>query len=159
MGSMRSIGLNLFTLCLVLGVSACSGESTSTSESPVTSKTESPPPKPVVLDAATLSAAGCDADRALQVFTQCKVCHSVDPGAANLTGPNLYGVVGRPAASREGFAYSKVIRESGIVWSEETLNEFLAKPLEYLPNNRMAFGGVTNADDRQAIVCLLTTLR
>ena len=105
-----------------------------------------------------MSDAGCDAERAVQVFEQCKVCHSADRDAANLTGPNLFGIVGRPAASLDGFAYSKVLRESGIVWSAETLEEFLAKPLEYLPNNRMAFGGVTNAEDRKAVICLLTTL-
>ncbi|MEO1203834.1 MAG: cytochrome c family protein, partial [Pseudomonadota bacterium] len=93
------------------------------------------------------------------VFNQCKVCHSAEAGAANLTGPNLYGVVGRPAASTEGFAYSPVLRNSGITWDEQTLDEFLASPLTYLPNNRMAFGGVTNEEDRRAVVCLLTTLR
>ena len=92
------------------------------------------------------------------MFEQCKVCHSVEPGAPNLTGPNLHGILGRPVASLEGFAYSKVLRESGIVWSEETLDAFLANPLEYLPSNRMAFGGVVNPDDREAVVCLLTTL-
>ena len=108
--------------------------------------------------APTLDEAGCDVERAPKVFEQCKVCHSAEKDAPNLTGPNLHGVVGRKAASVEGFAYSKVIRESGIVWTTETLEAFLANPLQYLPNNRMAFGGVTNAEDRQAVVCLLTTL-
>ena len=114
---------------------------------------------PAVSTGPSLEEAGCDVERANKVFEQCKVCHSAAAGAANLTGPNLYGIVGRPAASTEGFAYSRVLRESGIVWSTETLDAFLAKPLQYLPNNRMAFGGVTDADDRQAVVCLLDTLR
>ncbi len=102
--------------------------------------------------------AGCDADRALKVLEQCKVCHSVERGAVNLTGPNLFGIVGTRSASLEGFAYSKALRESDILWDADTLDRFLARPLEFLPNNRMAFGGVTNTEDRQAIVCLLTTL-
>ncbi len=141
-------------LALALTLVGCGGDEPSAgSDATVSAEPAAPPAGP------SLEEAGCDVERASKVVEQCKVCHSVEAGAANLTGPNLYGVVGRAAASKDGFAYSKVLRESGIVWDLETLDAFLASPLTYLPNNRMAFGGVTNADDRQAIVCLLNTLR
>lgn len=130
------------------------------SEAPSEDSSETAPVAAVAARAGpSLEEVGCDAARANAVFNQCKVCHSAEAGAANLTGPNLYGVVGRPAASTDGFAYSPVLRNSGITWDEQTLDEFLASPLTYLPNNRMAFGGVTNEADRSAVVCLLTTLR
>lgn len=147
---MRTVAL----LVLVLTLGGCGGDESSVGgEATASAETAAPPAGP------SLEEAGCDVERASKVVEQCKVCHSVEAGAANLTGPNLYGVVGRAAASKDGFAYSKVLRESGIVWDLETLDAFLASPLTYLPNNRMAFGGVTNADDRRAIVCLLNTLR
>ena len=148
----------IFCCAVALLVVACGQDQAATDDGeapPEPVAAAAPPPPPAM----SLEEAGCDVERANQVITQCKVCHSIEPGAENLTGPNLYGVVGRKAASREGFAYSKVIRESGIVWSVETLDEFLANPLTYLPNNRMAFGGVRNEEDRKAVVCLLNTLR
>src|SRR5438045_311149 len=40
------------------------------------------------------------------VFEKCKSCHNADNGGPNGTGPNLWGVVGRPPASHPGFACS-----------------------------------------------------
>ena len=145
---------------VVLLLAGCGGETASNGETANSGETTSSAPVAAApAPAISPEEAGCDVDRANQVITQCKVCHSIQAGAENLTGPNLHGIVGRRAASRDGFAYSRVIRESGIVWSVETLDAFLANPLTYLPNNRMAFGGVRNDDDRAAVVCLLNTLR
>ncbi|MEM1111495.1 MAG: cytochrome c family protein [Pseudomonadota bacterium] len=110
--------------------------------------------------AGALSAsAACDMERAEKVQQQCQVCHTLEEGAPHTTGPNLYGIWNRPAAAIEGFAYSPVLRKSGLVWDEETLDQFLAAPQDMLPYNRMAFGGVTNEADRNAIVCLLKSLQ
>ena len=38
---------------------------------------------------------------------KCQSCHTFNEGGANGQGPNLWGVVGRPIASHEGFAYSR----------------------------------------------------
>src|SRR4051812_10085921 len=47
-----------------------------------------------------------DAKAGAMVFKRCAVCHTNDKGGGDALGPNLFGVVGRKAASREGFAYS-----------------------------------------------------
>jgi len=39
-----------------------------------------------------------DAQRGAQVFAQCKVCHSLEPGK-NLLGPSLHGLIVRKAVS------------------------------------------------------------
>ena len=104
-------------------------------------------------------ASSCDDALGAAILDQCKVCHSVTEGAAHSTGPNLYGVVGREAASMEGFAYSNVLRQSGFTWDPATLDEFLARPQEVLPYNRMAFGGVTDDADRAAVICALQALQ
>jgi len=125
-------------------LAACSGEKTTTEVA-----THEPAP----------SLADCDVTLAEQTLVQCKVCHSLEKGAEDLTGPNLFGVVGRKAGSKPGFAYSPSMRESGIVWSTETLDAFLANPQEYVPDTRMAFGGVADPAARAALVCFLRTLR
>lgn len=50
-------------------------------------------------------------------------------------GPNLFGVIGRPAGSREDFKYSdlmKAARDKGLVWTEEEVVKFLENPTNYL---------------------------
>jgi len=101
----------------------------------------------------------CDETRGDVVLDQCKVCHSVSAGEPQSTGPNLHGIVGREAAAMEGFAYSQVLRKSGFTWDTATLDLFLANSQEVLPYNRMAFGGVTDDDDRAAVICALQALK
>ena len=45
---------------------------------------------------------------------QCKACHTMDKGGKNGVGPNLFGVVDRPAAARPGFAYSPAMKAANI---------------------------------------------
>ena len=106
-----------------------------------------------------MAGAACDETRGAAVLDQCKVCHSVSAGKPHSTGPNLHGIVGREAAAMEGFAYSPVLRKSGFTWDTATLDLFLANPQEVLPYNRMAFGGVTDDDDRAAVICALQALK
>lgn len=94
------------------------------------------------------------------VFKKCKSCHQVGEGAANRVGPQLNGVVGRAAASVEGFNYSTAMKEKGadgLVWSEETLSAFLEAPKAYVPKTKMSFGGLKSAEDRAAVAAYLAT--
>jgi cytochrome c len=75
---------------------------------------------------------------------RCKICHSLDKGGANRVGPNLYGVFGRKAGTVAGFAYSDAMKNSGIVWDDDTLAKFLRDPQGSLPGNRMSFPGIKN---------------
>ena len=171
--SLPVIGLGAAALCL----SACGGEPTQsqTPPAPASDTADNAPPPSDANDsapadmpdeAATATETrvveldpSCDRAAAERAMTQCKVCHSIEPGAANLTGPNLFGVYGREAAALDGFAYSPTLRNAGIVWNEETLDGFLESPPRYLPGNRMAFGGVRNEDARAALICYLKALK
>ena len=68
-----------------------------------------------------------------KVFNKCKACHFVDKDK-NKVGPHLIGIFGRSAASVEGFKYSDSMKESGIVWDEATMDEYLANPKAMVPN-------------------------
>ncbi len=73
---------------------------------------------------------------------KCTICHSLDKDGANRVGPNLFGVFGRKAGAVAGFTYSDAMKQSGIVWDDETLAKFLRDPQASLPGNRMSFPGV-----------------
>lgn len=103
---------------------------------------------------ATATAADPSAGEA--VFTKCKICHTLNQGGRNMVGPNLHGLFGRKAGTVEGFNYSPALRESGIVWDEETLARYLRDPRGSLPGNRMTFPGIK--DDTE-LVDLLAFLR
>ncbi len=97
-----------------------------------------------------------------RAFQKCYSCHSVDPNEKELSGPNLAGVVGRRAGSLANFKYSPAMKKAGAdgaVWTEETLDRYLADPLEMIPETTMSFPGVRNADERRAIIGYLRKYR
>lgn len=64
------------------------------------------------------AAQAADAAAGKDVFKQCMACHTAEQGK-NKVGPSLFGVVGRPAASIDGFKYSKPMQEKaagGLTW-------------------------------------------
>ncbi|MFZ1110577.1 MAG: cytochrome c family protein [Rhodomicrobium sp.] len=101
-----------------------------------------------------------DAVHGEQVFKQCKVCHTIGPGAKALVGPAQNGVVGSKAGSRPGFNYSPAMKaagENGIVWDEATLDKYLTDPKSVVPGTKMVFPGLKNEKDRQDVIAYLKT--
>ena len=90
-----------------------------------------------------------------RIFRRCQSCHTVDEGGRNMVGPNLHGVFGADAGAKEGFRYSPAMSESGIVWSAETLDAYLANPRTYIPRNRMSFAGLRDEEDRNDLIAWL----
>ncbi|MBM3622394.1 MAG: cytochrome c family protein [Alphaproteobacteria bacterium] len=83
----------------------------------------------------------------------CGVCHIAEKDSTRrLQGPNLFGLIGRKAGTIEGFRYSEANKNSGIVWSAEALDPYLADPREVIKGTTMAFVGVKKADERKAII-------
>ena len=81
------------------------------------------------------SAQSGDIEKGKKLFKKCSACHQVGEGAKNRVGPILTGIVGRPAASIEDYKYGKHLKEaaeSGLVWSEEEIFNWLADPKKYL---------------------------
>jgi cytochrome c len=111
---------------------------------------------------ASLPAQAQDAAAGQRVFNQCRACHSVEGSGRNGVGPNLHGIVGRRAASVEGFRFSANMRqlgEGGLTWTPETLQRYLINPKDLVPQGSMAFAGLRNEQQRNDIVAYLGTLR
>ena len=101
---------------------------------------------------ATLAA---DIDAGKKVFRKCKACHTLKESGKSAIGPNLHGVVGRNAATVDGFKYSKAMKESGLVWDEATLTAYLTKPKEFLPGNKMPFPGLKKPEQIENVIAYI----
>lgn len=93
-------------------------------------------------------------------FKKCSTCHEVGEGARNKTGPALNGVFGRVAGSTDGFRFSRQMvaaGEEGLVWTPETLHDFLSNPRTYIKGTRMSFAGFRDEGDIAAVTAYLQT--
>lgn len=88
---------------------------------------------------------------------RCSTCHTVAPGQAPGMAPNLYGVVGRKAAST-AFNYSPALKASGLTWDRATLDKFLTSPMKMVPGTRMV---ISTADPKQRadLIAYLASLK
>lgn len=114
----------------------------------------------VLFPALCLAEAGPDIANGKTTFnTMCNVCHSVQPGGAAGEGPNLYGLVGRPAGSQPAFAkYSEALKGSGLVWSPENLDRFLLSPMAMVPGTVMPML-IRDDKTRADVIAYLATLQ
>lgn len=127
-------------------------------ELPEPEGTESAEPEAVAeVDIGTLLASA-NVEQGQASARRCAGCHNFDQGAGNKQGPELFGVVGRPIASHEGFTYSDALKaHSGDTWTYENLNHFLTAPAEFAPKTKMNFGGLKDAQERANVIAYLAS--
>jgi cytochrome c len=112
----------------------------------------------MVLTASHAQAA--DAVKGKMQFGPCTACHTVDPAKPDLVGPNLFGIVGKKAATiRKGYAYSPALKASGLVWDEKTLDAWLKSPATLVPKTKMEYVGMTRAETRANVIEYLKTAK
>lgn len=87
-------------------------------------------------------------------FKQCQVCHTLEEGV-NKVGPSLHKIIGRTAGSVEGFNYSRANKESGVVWTEQKMWEYLEKPNGFMPGTKMAFAGIKDPQKRADVIAYI----
>ena len=108
----------------------------------------------VAVRAAGAARADGDAARGEKRFEECATCHSTERGVNNV-GPSLFGVLGRTAGEIADFRYSPAMRTSGITWTAQTLDKFVADPQQEVPGNRMPFAGMPDPGDRADLIAYL----
>lgn len=113
-------------------------------------------PDPSVILAALGDAyAAADLSNGQRQFRRCQSCHTLNEGGRHTVGPNLYGIMGAPAAAQERFSYSRQLTESGLVWDAATMDAWLENPRSMVPGNRMSFVGLRDADARRDVIAYL----
>jgi cytochrome c len=101
-----------------------------------------------------------DAAAGANVFKKCASCHAVGEGAKNKVGPELNELFGRVAGTAPDFKYSQAMIDAGaggLVWSSETLHQFLTKPKDFVKGTKMSFPGLKEPTDIDNIVAYLQT--
>jgi cytochrome c len=98
-----------------------------------------------------------DAAAGATVFTKCGICHVADKDQ-NKVGPSLNGVFGRTAGTHPSFAYSPAMvaaGKAGLVWSPDTLRDYLHDPKAKVKGTKMTFVGLKDDTEITNLIAYL----
>ena len=99
-----------------------------------------------------------DASNGKKLAKKCKICHTLTEGGKNRLGPNLYGIINKPAGKAPGYKYSKAMSSSGVVWDAATFQDFVKKPKNIIKGTKMSFPGLKKATQRADLLAYFETL-
>jgi cytochrome c len=103
--------------------------------------------------------ASASVEKGQQIAKQCQACHTIEKGAPNRIGPNLWGIVGAARGEdRGGFNFSAAMKAKGGTWTFDELNKFLTDPREYIPGTAMTFAGLSRETQRADVIDYLRTM-
>jgi cytochrome c len=155
----------ILSTCALTLVAACGGagsssadSETSTSETITLAQADVAPAAASGPDLSALPAEYQDANlnNGRTQWFLCAACHQIANGSTHSVGPDLHGVFGHTAGMNATFPiYSPALKESGIVWSAETINAWIENPRNMLPTTTMIFPGIRDADDRRDLIAYL----
>ena len=104
----------------------------------------------LILALATQLAAAGDPAKGEKLFNRCSTCHAIIKDGevlvkGGITGPNLYGVVGRTAGVENDYRYGSerlpigmftddMIRagETGLVWTQDNIAAYAQDPIAFI---------------------------
>lgn len=102
-----------------------------------------------------------DAAKGQELFNTnaCVACHGITKEDTSKVGPSLFGVVGRKAGTAKSLlGASENLKKYGVVWSVETLNEFLENPNAKVPGTPMV-GMLADPQQRADVIAYLAMLK
>ena len=103
------------------------------------------------------SGAFADVDAGADSFdANCAECHSLAKPIKHKKGPSLVGVFGRSAGSIAGFEFSDGMKTSGMTWTQEKLDAYIANPKAVVADGKMKFKGLANAKERADLIEFLS---
>ncbi len=70
---------------------------------------------------------------------KCSSCHRINEGGSNKQDPNLFAVLGRQSGQVSGFKYTDGNKNSGVIWSDQTMFDYLTNPKKYIKGTNWYF--------------------
>lgn len=119
------------------------------------------PEKAVAVEPIATRLAKADSVKGLGAAKACTACHKFEKGAANGTGPALWGVIERQQASGAGFAYSATLADmggKGGKWTYDNMDAFIANPKGYVAGTKMGYNGMKDPAQRADLIAYLRSL-
>lgn len=106
------------------------------------------------------AAAAGDAEAGGKLFSKtCGGCHSIGENARSGFGPHLNGVIGRQAGSLPGYQFSEAMKNSGVVWTRETLAAYIEAPKKVVKGTRMIFWGISDPEKIANLLAYIETFK
>lgn len=106
------------------------------------------------------AAAAGDAEAGAKLFSKtCGGCHSVGENARGGFGPQLNNVIGRLAGTTSDYQYSDAMKNSGVVWTRETLAAYIEAPKKVVSGTRMIFWGISDPQKIENLLAYLETFQ
>jgi len=112
--------------------------------------------RPAAASEATFAEVKITAGKALY-DSECRQCHAPD-STHDSYGPPLENVVGRPAGSYPGYAYSAALEGSGIVWTPAALRAWMADNDGFMPGTKMRHVGIEDSTVQDFILAYLDSI-
>ncbi|KRP65080.1 c-type cytochrome [Pseudomonas orientalis] len=113
----------------------------------------------MILNTHAALAAG-DAEAGAKLFSKtCGGCHSVGDDARGGFGPQLNGIIGRPAGTTTDYQYSDAMKNSGVVWTRDKLAAYIEAPKKVVSGTRMIFWGISDREKIENILAYLETFQ
>jgi cytochrome c len=90
-----------------------------------------------------------------RMYRACAACHSLEPDR-NMTGPSLADLWNRKSGGLLSFPrYSPALKSAGIIWNDDTLDEWIKDPQHFIPGNTMTFPGIKESRQRADLLAYL----
>jgi cytochrome c len=93
-----------------------------------------------------------------KIAMRCALCHTFKKGEPNKVGPNLWNVLNKKPALKDGFEYSNAMKSNEKIWSIEHLTAYLYAPQKIVPGTKMSFAGIKNDKELADLMSFLITL-
>ena len=65
------------------------------------------------------------------------------------------GLFGRQSGQAGGYSYSQANKDSGVIWSKETLFDYLLAPKKYIKGTKMVFAGIKKPKERNELIAYM----
>ncbi len=89
------------------------------------------------------------------LFNSCQSCHVGKPLGPPFWREEVCLFDQLAGSVYPDYPYTNVLKESGIIWNETTLDEWLQDPATFIPGNYMNFQGLDNPDERQELIAIM----